>query len=250
MSTNNSSNEEKKQNKPDKDSLLDKFEKRPSHLFLYFTILIGIGLLIYIHSVKSCSDEFSFNPCYIFLALIGVIFHMMSKYREKRDLEGFDIKMYGLDYAFRAFQACVFIIIIYNLTKNDENFNGQMALFSLLVGMYIQKVESAFDSLGERFGEMLKGILGTSIERVSPDERKILLEDIMGRFQELKNNYNDLRDSLEENETKSLEKDILSIKELIDKGKISTADFKLLSTEFWLKDKLRKSKINTPEETE
>ena len=57
-----------------------------------------------------------------------------------------------------------------------------MALISLFVGMYIRKVEVAFESMGQRFGDMLSGILGVSMDKLNPQQQDSRRKELKDRF--------------------------------------------------------------------
>lgn len=174
---------------------------------------------------------------YIALALIGVVFHLMGQYRKLREQDEFDWKQYSFDYYFRAFQACVYVVVIENLVNpGEETTNPQMVMISLFVGMYIRKVESAFESMGARFGDMLKGILGAAVQKLSPAERRKKQEELQTQFISLKENYEPLKAKLDTLECEKLESEFTRIKTLLQKGNIDAAETKLLNLDFQIKD--------------
>lgn len=183
---------------------------------------------------------------YVALALIGVMFHLANQYRVRRDEESFNWKEYQFDYYFRAFQACIYVIVIDFFMENTDGaartganqsgISGNMTIISLLVGMYIRRVEEAFETLGDRFGDMIKGILGSSVQRLTPAERRQKLLEIDTRWIALSNRYTAVKPKLDEQKCKEIEELITKIKDLIMKGKVEPAELKTINLEFKIND--------------
>ena len=125
------------------------------------------------------------HPALFLFAILGVVFHMASKYRELRDVETFSLGKYWFDHLFRIFQACLYVLIIDNWQNKGDQASISMAVIALFVGMYIRKVEVAFESLGERFGEMLKSLLGLSSQQASQEERAQRVKSLKAELEEL-----------------------------------------------------------------
>jgi hypothetical protein len=211
---------------------------------IWFILLFSIILILIIIPLFWFGRETNkvrLNYTYIALALVGVIFHLTSRFRKLREQgEFFKWKQYGFDYFFRAFQASVYVTVIGNLLggkSNDPgNFSGNMVLISLFVGMYIRRVEEAFENMGDRFGDMLKGLLGTYVQRISPAEQRRRLEDLKKQFIDLKERYHEVKAKLSKEVSKELEDRLVKIKEQIQKGKIDTAEINLLDLDFRIRD--------------
>lgn len=214
-------------------------------IILFSIILLAIIILLF--RFDSDASNVQINYSYIGLALVGVIFHLMSRFRKLREeVEGFKWKEYGFDYFFRAFQAAVYVTVIENLLTGGEttggsksaagNFSGNMVLISLFVGMYVRRVEEAFENLGDRFGDMLKGILGAYVERISPTEQRRLIEDVNQKLIELKEIYQGIKPKLPKEVARELEGKLKEIKEKILKRKIDSAEMSLLDLDFRIKD--------------
>lgn len=125
------------------------YRSKPPLLYFLF-ILIFVGVLIWLDFQIREKPAVSINFSYLAFALIGVVFHLMTQFRVHRDQGGFDWADYWFDYSFRAFQACVYIIVIENLVDEKAGtLDANMALIVLFVGMYIRKVEEAFENMGE-----------------------------------------------------------------------------------------------------
>lgn len=127
------------------------------------------GLYVY-HLHYPAEIDFKFHlPLFLF-AILGVVFHIAAKYREMREEGGFSFGKYWFDHAFRTFQACLYVLIIDNW-ENNSGLTTNMAVVALLMGMYVRKVEVAFESLGDRIGDMLKSVLGQTSQQMSAEER-------------------------------------------------------------------------------
>ena len=214
-------------------------------ILLFSIILLLIIVLLF--WVGHDTSKVQLNYTYIALALVGVIFHLISRFRKLREQgELFKWKEYGFDYFFRAFQASVYVTVIDNLLNSATttggsgiitgNLNGNMVLISLFVGMYIRRVEEAFENMGDRFGDMLKGLLGTYVQRISPAERRRRLEDLKKQFIDLKERYQGIKAKLSKGVSKELEERLAKTKEQIQKGKIDTAEINLLDLDFRIRD--------------
>ncbi len=208
--------------------------KQAAGMGLIFAVLFVVLLVALSYWLRGGLGEVEVHPEYLILALVGVVFHIASKIREVRDEEAFNWKEYGPDYLFRAFQACVYVVLIQNLVGSDAPWN--MALIALFVGMYIRKVEKAFGSLGDRFGDMLAGVLGTAVQRLSPAERRKKLEELQKQLLDLKDKYSAKKTELKQVDQQNLDAQFLKIKELLQKGKIDAVEMKLLDLEFRLKE--------------
>lgn len=165
---------------------------RSSHFWpLAFLFLIAgasaAGIYLYQQN-NPTANEFKFHPPLYLFAVLGVVFHIASKYREVRDDGAFSFGKYWFDHVFRTFQACLYVLIIDNW-ENNSGVTINMVVVALLMGMYIRKVEVAFESLGDRLGDMLKSVLGQSSQQMSAEERaerakalKTELEVLQQRF--------------------------------------------------------------------
>lgn len=156
----------------------------------------------------------------------------MNQYRKLREQDGFDWEEYRFDYFFRALQAGVYVIIVGTFV-DPSNTSMVTALF---VGMYIRRVEAVFEDLGDRFGDTLRGILGTMVQRLSPTEKRQKRQEIQNQFLTLKKNYEQLKAKLDDPDRQKLENELLKIQTLIQKGKVEAAESKLLSLDFQIKD--------------
>jgi hypothetical protein len=159
-------------------------------IFIFVSLVLAvaaIAALLYMGDIQSSRDLIKINLSYVFLGIVGVLFHLMSKYRELRDLDLFDLNRYILDYGFRIIQVFIYIIVLDNLLNNGEGgLRTDMVLISLFTGMFITRVEKSFESLGDRFGDMLKGLLGVSMDRLSPEERIELRKEFKSELDEIK----------------------------------------------------------------
>jgi len=207
----------------------------PWIFFLVMVVLI-VGSAV-AGSFLGQKSELKINLSYVSLALIGVLFHVANQYRVRREEEGFDWNEYRFDYYFRALQACIYVIVINHIVTNDPSgLSGEMAIISLFVGMYIRKVEEAFETLGDRFGDMIKGILGSTVQRLSPAERRQKLTELEERWTTLNKGYLGLKTKLDETDRREVEELISKAKDLILKGKAEAAEIKLLNLDFRVKD--------------
>jgi hypothetical protein len=111
-----------------------------------------------------------------------------------------------------------------------------MALLSLLIGMYIRRVEEAFETLGDRFGDTIKGILGSTVQRLTPAERRQKLADLEERWTAMNRDYISLKAKIGEPQRREIEELISKSKDLILKGKVEAAELKLLDLDFKIKD--------------
>ena len=206
--------------------------------WLFFLVMVGLIVGSAVAGfVLGQKSELKINLSYVSLALIGVLFHLANQYRVRRDEEGFDWNEYKFDYYFRALQACIYVIVINHLVSIDPSgLSGEMAIISLFVGMYIRKVEEAFETLGDRFGDMIKGILGSAVQRLTPAERKQKLTELEERWTTLNKGYLALKPKLGEPERREVEEMISKAKDLILKGKVEAAELKLLNLDFKIKD--------------
>jgi len=208
-------------------------------LWLFFLIMV---VLIISTAVAGSllgqeSDLKRVNLSYVSLALLGVLFHLSNQYRVRRDEEGFDWNEYQFDYYFRALQACIYVIVIdFIVSKDSTGLTGEMTLISLFVGMYIRRVEEAFETLGDRFGDMIKGILGSTVKRLTPEERKKNLTELEGQWTTLTKSYIALKSKIGEPDRKDLEEMFSKTKDLILKSKVEAAELKLFNLDFRIKD--------------
>ncbi|HHS13524.1 MAG TPA: hypothetical protein ENN03_07115 [bacterium] len=159
-------------------------------IFISVSLVLAVGaiaVLLYMGDIQSQRNLITINLSYVFLGIAGVLFHLMSKYRELRDLDLFELNRHILDYGFRIVQVFIYIIVLDNLLNNGEGgLKTDMVLISLFTGMFITKVEKSFESLGDRFGDMLKGMLGVSVERLSPGERIELRKQFRSELDEIR----------------------------------------------------------------
>ena len=222
--------------------MADTTEKKSPNLFIIGLLALSIAIIIVDRVVPGgasikieVSEEstVTIQLLYVSLALIGVVFHIMSQIRKLREQDGFDWTQYRSDYVFRAFQAAVYVIVIASLVDPAAT---NMVLISLFVGMYIQKVEAAFESMGDRFGDMLKGILGTAVQRLSPAEKRKKQDELQKKFIALKKDYEKLKAEIKESDNQKLEREFLNTQNLIQKAKVEAAETKLLSLDFQIKD--------------
>lgn len=215
-------------------------QKRIAGKVLIVLVLFAVLLVIISYRLGNGLGDLKVDRGYLILALIGVIFHIASKHREMRDVGGFSWQEYGADYLFRAFQACVYVVLIQNLVSSggqgSSGVTWNMSLIALFVGMYIRKVEKTFESLGDRFGDMLSGILGTAVQQLSPAERRKRLEDLQRQFLDLKNKYSEKKAGLGQAVRPELDAQFLKIKELLLKGKLDAVEMEILNLEFRLKE--------------
>ncbi len=201
-------------------------------LYLLVLLVVIFGFVSY--KMWGGFEKITVSPEYLTLALVGVVFHIARKYQKLRDVENFNWKEYGPDYFFRAFQACVYVVVIQNLV--DDSTGWDMSMVALFVGLYIQKVEKAFDSLGERFGDMLSGVLGTAVQKLSPEERRKKLGELQQKFLDLMNKYSAKKAELAQADQQETEAQFLKIKEQMQKGKLDAAEMTFLTLEFRLKE--------------
>ena len=111
-----------------------------------------------------------------------------------------------------------------------------MATVSLFLGMYIRKVEEAFETLGDRFGDTLRGILGSAVQRLTPAERRQKLAELEERWTVLHNDYLKAKATIEEPKRKEVEELLSKSKELIIKNKVEAAELKILNLDFKIRD--------------
>jgi hypothetical protein len=208
-------------------------------LWLFFLIMV---VLIISTAVAGSllgqeSDLKRVNLSYVSLALLGVLFHLANQYRVRRDEEGFDWNEYQFDYYFRALQACIYVIVIdFMASKDSTGLTGEMTLISLFVGMYIRRVEEAFETLGDRFGDMIKGILGSTVKRLTPEEHKKKLTELGGQWATLNKSYLALKSKIGEPERKDVEGMFSRTQDLILKNKVEAAERELFNLDFKIKD--------------
>lgn len=200
----------------------------------FYGFMVALLVVAYFLRKADPNSQIEIHPTYISFALIGVVFHLMSQYRKLREKDGFDWGEYWFDYLFRAFQACVYVVVIENLVKPNGELN--MALLSLFVGMYIRRVEAAFEDMGDRFGDMLKGILGTSVQRLSPVERRKRLQELQNQLIELKKIYQPLKPEIDDSEQGRLDGEFSKALSFIQKDRIEAAETSLLHLDFAIKD--------------
>jgi hypothetical protein len=211
---------------------------RAEGLWLFFLVMVVFIVGSVVASVYFKQEStLKINFSYVALALIGVFFHLANQYRVRRDEEGFIWDEYKFDYYFRALQACIYVIIINHLVHEDQlGFSGGMATVSLFVGMYIRKVEEAFETLGDRFGDTLRGILGSAVQRLTPAERRQKIVELEERWTALHNDYLRAKSAIEEPKRKEVEELLSKSKELILKNKVEAAELKVLNLDFKIKD--------------
>jgi len=159
--------------------------KRPL-TFMMLIVAICVTALFIIHNSKYKDIEIKFHGSLFLFAILGVVFHMAVKYREVRETGTFSPESYWFDHLFRAFQACLYVFIIDNWGGAQDTIHIEMAVVALLVGMYIRKVEVAFESLGDRIGEMIKALIGASSQQVSAERRKKRIGDLASRLDALR----------------------------------------------------------------
>ena len=93
-----------------------------------------------------------------------------------------------------------------------------------------------FETLGDRFADTIRGILGSTVQRLPPAERRQKLAALEERWTALNKDYLDLKSKIEEPERSEVEELISKAKELILKGKVEAAELKLLNLDFKIKD--------------
>ncbi len=211
---------------------------RAEGLWLFFLVMVVLIVgALFAGFFLGQLNELKINFSYVALALIGVFFHLANQYRVRRDEEGFIWAEYKYDYYFRALQAIVYVIVIsYLVSRGKSELSGEMTMISLLIGMYIRKVEEAFETLGDRFGDTIRGILGSTVQRLTPAERRQKLAELEQRWTALNKNYLSLKSKVEEPERGAVEGLISKAKELILKGKVEAAELKLLDLDFKIKN--------------
>ncbi len=120
-------------------------------------------------------------------ALVGVTLYVMSEARTRRDR--FEAKFIP-DYFYRMAQAMVYLYVIlsvytslqdqtYDLTRWGPNVTG------LLVGMFILHVEKAMEGFGQRFEEVLAGVLPRSLTAKTSREKQMDLLRADHKFQDI-----------------------------------------------------------------
>ncbi|MBW1797721.1 MAG: hypothetical protein JRJ21_04805 [Deltaproteobacteria bacterium] len=220
-------------------SISEKTHRSKPPLLFFTIILLFVGTLIWLDFCIGRKPAVSINFSYLAFALIGVVFHLMTQFRVHRDRGGFDWTDYWFDYSFRAFQACVYVIVIENLVgEKADTLDANMALIALFVGMYIRKVEEAFENMGDRFGDMLKGILGTAGQRLSPDERRRRIEELRSRLLDLKKKFITFRNDLNEDLQSDIDGQFASATEMLDKEKVGPAESAVTHLGFRIEDLL------------
>jgi len=213
--------------------------------FLVLVVLIAVGAVI-LYATLGNPDGLEVNLGYLVLALVGVSFHVAKKHREVRDEDGFDWQEYWPDYLFRALQAGVYIIVIQNLVLEPTGPDGSLvstalpsvglAVIALFVGMFIRQVERVFEEVGERFGDMLTGVLGTAVSRLSPPERRGEIEATRQKVLELRRVYNSVKAGVEADARASAEGLFKEATELLQKGKVDAARSRVNDLELALTD--------------
>jgi hypothetical protein len=180
-------------------------QKVPAVFFLSL-LLIAVVFIFFLSDdacmfILSKNVQLTISFPYVGLALAGVLYHLMHKYREYRDTTGFKWDKYKFDYVLRAFEAPLFVIIIENGFNPDNNGleSFGLGLLALFVGMYVRKVEEAFDKFGARFGSMVHGLLGTG-GPISPEEQSRIAD----RFHELRRRYDEVEDRLDQEDRKEI----------------------------------------------
>ncbi len=108
-------------------------------------------------------------------ALVGVLLYVMQQTRTRR--ERFEPR-YLPDYAFRAFQAVVYLYVIMAIiartgTPGADFADWEPNLTGLFVGMFIQHVEKAMEGLGQRFEEALTAILSRPLTARTLREKQV-----------------------------------------------------------------------------
>jgi hypothetical protein len=97
-------------------------------------------------------------------ALIGVSLYVMASIRKRKDR--FDPRFLP-DYAFRAAQAIVYVYVILAIGVQSNKLTDLAAwppnVIGLFVGMFILQVEKAMEGLGQRFEEVMTGLLPRSL---------------------------------------------------------------------------------------
>jgi hypothetical protein len=126
-------------------------------------------------------------------AVVGVILYVMSSAKTRK--ERFEFR-YVPDYCFRAAQAVVYLYVILAIleqTRGQQNgydfTSWPPVLIGLLVGMFILHVEKAMEGLGQRFEEVLAGLLPRSL--ASPTSRDKQLEKLRveQKYREIKTQF-------------------------------------------------------------
>jgi len=201
--------------------------------YLYFS-KDGIANINFRKIIDSINYE-----CLIFSSL-GVIFHLMSKYRELRDTGNFDLKKYGFDYIFSIIQAAIYVILINAIINNDKSSSDtipyQLYIISLLVGMYISKLESSFDDFGNRFSDTIKGLLGSSLPNLTEAEKKKNIEELFSRLKDLKITYNSYSNKMDQAVKKIIEDKFELSLNLIKTEKYSDAQLLIYEIEYNLSE--------------
>lgn len=123
--------------------------------------------------------------------LMGVAIYIMTSARIHR--ENFELR-YLPDYFFRGAQAVIYLYVIMSIIAQSSeqenaayNFkNWKPNLVGLLVGMFIPHVEKAMEGLGQRFEEILAGILPRSLTAKTSREKQLDQLRLEQKFQDIK----------------------------------------------------------------
>ena len=215
----------------------------PKRFILAFTIIIIflVGFDIFASVIDQAKipgiiKNIKLLPSYGALAFVGVAFHITKQVRERRDQGSFDWNKYRSDYIFRVFQALIYVIIIYSLIGDkpaeSSDISLPIALISLFIGMYIRRVEEAFENFGDRFGDTLRGMLGASTRRAENEEKINQIEEQRKNLRELINNYDGKRDKLDQTQRQAYEEKIKGTLELIQETNTPAAERNLLDLKY------------------
>lgn len=119
--------------------------------------------------------------------LVGVTLYTLSAVKKRRDR--FDLR-YLPDYLYRAAQAMVYLYVILAVGWQKEGAvldfeRWPPNLWGLLVGLFIEHVEKAMEGLGQRFEEVLAGILPRALDAPTSRERQLGRVRLEQRFREI-----------------------------------------------------------------
>jgi hypothetical protein len=188
--------------------------------------------------------------------------------------QAFVLQEYWFDYLFRAFQACIYVFIITNLLDTGTNertivipispenldelkrnlddslkqslnhikpgnsepsdFSYKFAVLSLFIGMYIRRVEEAFVSFGDTFGNSISSILGTRITKLLPDEKRLRTKKLHSEFLDIKAALEELTPRPDEEWREAFEDDLISVHDQLNEGRLDAASSLLLKLELRL----------------
>lgn len=153
-------------------------------IILLILVLAAIGELPVLGDAQNQWSPFVFT-------LVGVVLYVMASAKSRRDR--FDLR-YAPDYFFRGAQAVVYLYVIMSIIaqmkaepSTQYNFvSWPPNLIGLLVGMFILHVEKAMEGLGQRFEEVLAGLLPRALTAKTSREKQLERLRVEQKFQEIK----------------------------------------------------------------